>query len=154
MINLAFHLFGFITWSFIRSFAFKGCSWRLIPAHPQGPEWHNTCCCCCCSYYVYFFLIHQRYSINETLETTASTKTTKMLPNKIPFSEDNFTLVKRPGAQGSAYAAEHFPFQRKFIYMIGCHLQSAINIARLGLLMSAPILMYAHLLFFRARSNS
>ena len=69
-----------------------------------------------------FSNIHQQYSINETLETTASTKTTKMLPNKIPFSEDNFTLVKRPGAQGSAYAVEHFPFQRKFIYIIGCHL--------------------------------
>lgn len=45
-----------------------------------------------------------------------------MLQKKIPFSEDKFTLVKRPGAQGSAYAVEHFPFQRKFIYIIGCQL--------------------------------
>ena len=69
-----------------------------------------------------FSNIHQQYSINETLETTASTKTTKMRPNKIPFSEDNLTLVKRPGAQGSAIALEHYPFQRKLIYIIGCHL--------------------------------
>ena len=31
-----------ITLSFIRSFAFKGCSWQPIPAHPQCPDWQSN----------------------------------------------------------------------------------------------------------------
>ena len=49
---------------------------------------------------------------------TASTKTTKITPNKISFSEDNFIWVDRPGAQRYADALGHFPFKSEFIYVI------------------------------------
>ena len=76
--------------------------------------------------FVYFFLIYTNRTATLTaLQNNGYDSINKIKKNSTKqffFCEDNFTLVKRPGAQGLVYAIEHFPFQRKFMYIIGCHL--------------------------------
>ncbi len=55
-------------------------------------------------------------------EKQSHQKTNKNTQKKISFFEGDFILVDMPAAEGSVDAAEHYPFQHKFIYVIRCYL--------------------------------
>ncbi len=76
--------------------------------------------------FVYFFVLYANSTATLTAlqnnRNDSINKTKKNSTKQFFLKIASLLMVKRPGAQGLAYAVEHFPFQHNFIYIIGCHL--------------------------------